>query len=70
MTELPPELIQTLLRVVDEAMLEDDAAKGNLQLVDRAARTLTLVVQRGFDDAFMRAFASVSWDDGTACGRA
>lgn len=70
MTPLPPQLIQALLHVVDEAMLADDAAKGNMQLVDPKAQTLSLVVQRGFDDAFMRAFACVSWDDGTACGRA
>jgi GAF domain-containing protein len=69
-TELPPELTRTLLHVVDEALPVEGAAKGNLQLVDRATQALRLVVQRGFDDAFLRTFASVSWDDATACGRA
>jgi GAF domain-containing protein len=38
--------------------------------VDRASHQLLLFAQQGFDEAFVRTFASVAWDDNTACGRA
>lgn len=56
--------------VLAQAIGEDGATKGNLQLVDRNSHQLLLFAQRGFDQAFVRTFASVAWDDNTACGRA
>ena len=56
--------------VLAQAIDEDGATKGNLQLVDRQSHRLLLFAQRGFDEAFVRTFASVAWDDNTACGRA
>lgn len=56
--------------VLAQAIGEDGATKGNLQLVDRKSHQLLLFAQRGFDEVFVRTFASVGWDDNTACGRA
>jgi GAF domain-containing protein len=62
--------MQELAVVLRDAIREAGATKGNMQVVRRATQELELVLQHGFDEAFTRTFATVSWDDGTACGRA
>lgn len=56
--------------LLEDAIREDGATKGNIQIVEREPQRLLLFAQCGFDDAFVRTFACVSWDDNTACGRA
>src|SRR6185312_3669782 len=68
--QLPPVLISELAALLREAIGEGGATKGNMQVVRRAKKQLDLVVHQGFDAAFTRTFASVSWNDGTSCGRA
>jgi PAS domain S-box-containing protein len=47
------------------------AEKGNVQLVSADGKTLSIVAQEGFDDAFLATFDEVSVDDRrAACGRA
>jgi PAS domain S-box-containing protein len=47
------------------------AEKGNVQLVSADGKTLSIVAQDGFDDAFLVTFDEVSVDDRrAACGRA
>ena len=47
------------------------AEKGNVQLVSADGKTLSIVAQEGFDDAFLATFEDVSVDDRrAACGRA
>ena len=70
---MPEELTQfqlSLLRVLDEAIKIDGAAKGNVQLLNRAVGGLQHTVQRGFDSSFLQMFALVRVDDPTSCARA
>jgi two-component sensor histidine kinase len=56
--------------VIDAAMAITVADKGNVQLVASNSDTLTITVQRGFEDAFLNFFADVRNDDPSACGQA
>jgi len=70
---MPEELTRfqmSLLRVLDEAIKIDGAAKGNVQLLNRAVGGLQHTVQRGFDPSFLQTFALVRVDDPTSCARA
>jgi GAF domain-containing protein len=46
------------------------APLGNIQLMDWRTRSLSIVTQHGFNDAFLRTFRRVTPDSGSACGRA
>jgi PAS domain S-box-containing protein len=46
------------------------AEKGNIQLLDPKAETLSIVAQRGFEPEFLEFFREVSAADDSACGRA
>jgi PAS domain S-box-containing protein len=46
------------------------ADKGNIQLLDAASRTLSVVAQRGFGEDFLEFFRKVDAGDDSACGRA
>jgi two-component sensor histidine kinase len=56
--------------VIDTAMAIVVADKGNVQLFDSNAGTLTITTQRGFEDTFLKFFADVRKDDASACGQA
>jgi signal transduction histidine kinase len=62
-----PRVMEVLLDAVLEA---HGAERGNIQLYDPQSRALRIVVQRGFDEAFLTHFQTVSAGDGSACGRA
>jgi PAS domain S-box-containing protein len=64
-------LAQGLDEIIRNAIALVGAAKGNVQIANPHAGTLSLVAHRGFEPDFLRAVASVSIEDaGTACGRA
>ena len=67
-------LLQDLREGLDEVLAAViqllGADKGNIQLLDAERGTLTVVVQRGFEQSFLDTFKSVSTIDETACGRA
>ena len=46
------------------------AEKGNIQLLDANGSTLSIVVQRGFEQDFLEFFREVSAADDSTCGRA
>jgi two-component sensor histidine kinase len=56
--------------VIDTAMTIAGADKGNVQLVASNSGTLTIIAQRGFEDAFLNYFSDVRDDDASACGQA
>ena len=70
MTEELSQFQMALLRVLDKAIKIDGAAKGNVQLFNRALCGLQFVVQRGFDPSFLHIFGLIRVDDPTACARA
>jgi len=45
------------------------ASMGNVQMTDASARNLRIAAQRGFQADFLKTFAIVRPDDGSACGR-
>lgn len=59
-----------LLEILDEAIGVDDAALGNIQLLNPQIRALEIVVQRGFNAPFLSLFRTVRADEPSACGRA
>jgi len=59
------------LELILEAVMELLAAdKGNVQLVDASGRVLSIVAQRGFEQAILERFREVCAGDDCACGRA
>jgi GAF domain-containing protein len=64
------EFHDSLLNIVDAAIVECGAIKGNVQLLDKERGALYIAVQRGFDAAFMQLFQFVRVDEPSACGRA
>ena len=60
----------SLLEILEAAMQVDGATKGNVQLLDEKTGELRIVVQIGFDEAFLQTFEHVRIDDPSACGRA
>lgn len=59
-----------LNEVLDASLSLMDADMGNIQLFDAEHHTLRIAAQRGFDERFLRAFATVNGDGGSACARA
>ena len=66
----PDELQSSLSRILDAAIAECGAMKGNVQLFDTGHGTLRIEAQRGFDASFLQLFEQVRIDDPSACGRA
>jgi GAF domain-containing protein len=65
--------VQTELRLtllLDQAIKLDRAVKGNIQIYEPDTDSLKIIVQRGFDQAFLRHFEKVKRFDSSACGRA
>ena len=60
---------RNLNAIVDAAIAITGTDKGNLQLLDPTTRILTIAAQRGFEDPFLKFFASVR-DDASACAAA
>jgi two-component sensor histidine kinase len=56
-----------LAEITKTAIAISEADKGNLQLFDAASGSLTIVAQQGFQDGFLKFFASVRGND-AACG--
>ncbi|WP_052452022.1 hybrid sensor histidine kinase/response regulator [Noviherbaspirillum autotrophicum] len=60
--------MQSALReVLDAALLMLGAAMGSIQLYQPAARMLEIVVQRGFEPAYLERFRSISVDEKYVC---
>jgi GAF domain-containing protein len=59
-----------LSKILDVAIAECGAIKGNVQLLDTGHSALCIEVQRGFDASFLQLFEHVRVDDPSACGRA
>jgi hypothetical protein len=64
-----PQLEPLAKQVLDLVLSLARAEQGNVQLADPMSGALTIIVQRGFDAAFLNHFAVVD-DDSSACGRA
>ena len=64
------EFLGALTQVLDRAIEADGAGFGNIQRVVPGRGVLEIVVQRGFDQAFLQVFKFVSADHDSACGRA
>jgi two-component sensor histidine kinase len=58
-----------LAEITKTAIAISEADKGNLQLFDAASGSLTIVAQQGFEEDFLKFFASVRGND-AACGAA
>jgi two-component sensor histidine kinase len=58
-----------LAEITKTAIAISEADKGNLQLFDAASGSLTIVAKQGFQDGFLKFFASVRGND-AACGAA
>lgn len=67
---LPTGLQDKLNALLRKAIVIDNADKGNIQLFDQPAGTLSIIAQVGFDSDFLKHFAVVSAFDSSACGRA
>lgn len=67
--DLGKELRELCTQLLEAAMHQGRATRGNVQLVDSAAGGLLIVSHSGFDEEFLQYFSLVT-DDGTACGRA
>jgi hypothetical protein len=64
------EFHDSLLKILDAAIAEGGAAKGNVQLLDPRRGYLCIEVQRGFNASFLQLFQIVRVDEPSACGRA
>jgi two-component sensor histidine kinase len=60
----------SLGEVLDSAVAISGANYGNIQLLHPNSTALTIAVQRGFNDAFLKFFAGVREDDASACSNA
>jgi PAS domain S-box-containing protein len=56
--------------ILDTAIALAHADKGNIQLIDRKTGSLHLAVQRGFDEPFLRFFATVNVGEPAVCAAA
>jgi PAS domain S-box-containing protein len=65
-----PDLATALQDVLESAVEITGADMGNIQVYNRARRTLEIVAQRGFDRAFLEHFRNVNVDGTSSCGRA
>ncbi len=63
-------LDEGLNEILTAAMELLSADKGNIQLLNKDRRKLTIAAQRGFDQEFLDFFHEVTADDQSACGRA
>jgi hypothetical protein len=63
-----PRLEPLAQQVLDHVLSLARAEQGNVQLADPVSGALKIIVQRGFDAAFLDHFAVVD-DDSSACGR-
>ena len=59
-----------MLKLLDDAIVGDGAAKGNVQIFNPLVNGLQIVTQRGFDVQFLQQFEIVQADEPSACGRA
>jgi GAF domain-containing protein len=66
----PDEFYSLLSNILDAAIADCGATKGNVQLLDAGHGTLYITVQRGFNASFIQLFEHVRIDDPSACGRA
>jgi hypothetical protein len=64
-----PQLDLLATQALDTVLSLAGADQGNVQLADPVSGALKIVVQHGFDEAFLDHFAVVD-DDSSACGRA
>jgi PAS domain S-box-containing protein len=64
------ELHEVLEEILAATIDLQHAAFGNVQLYEPETRSLRIVAQQGFPDAFLEHFATSRAGDGTACGRA
>ena len=63
--------VQSVLNCTLERCLTATGTQhGNIQLMNWTSGCLTIAAQRGFESEFLRFFARVRADDGSACGRA
>lgn len=60
----------SILEALNTAIEVDHAAKGNVQVLDRARGALEIVAHRGFDSSFLQLFQAVRADEPSACSRA
>jgi two-component sensor histidine kinase len=60
---------ECLAEITKTAIAISEADKGNLQLFDAASGSLTIMAQQGFEEDFLKFFASVRGND-AACGAA
>jgi PAS domain S-box-containing protein len=63
-------LESALQAILDAAIVFTQADKGNIQLVDHKTGSLRIATQRGFDEPFLRFFASVDVGEPAVCGAA
>jgi GAF domain-containing protein len=56
--------------ILDTVIALTHADKGNIQLIDDKTGTLRIAVQCGFEEPFLRFFASVDAEGPSACGAA
>src|SRR5262249_251327 len=56
--------------ILDAAIAFTRADRGNIQVLERDDASLRLIAHRGFEEPFLRHFASVGHDDAAACGEA
>ncbi len=62
--------VENLSAMLEAAVWIMEADKGNLQLYEPASRTMTLVVERGFDAPFVERFSRVAHDERSPYGAA
>jgi hypothetical protein len=65
-----PQFRNSLLELLEKAIDVDNAAKGNVQLLDESQGELRIVAQSGFNPAFLQLFHRVRADNASGCGRA
>jgi len=57
-------------RTLDRCLALTGTRRGNIQVMDWTSGHLEIAAQHGFDHEFLKFFARVRADDGSACGRA
>jgi GAF domain-containing protein len=55
---------------LERSLTVTGARFGNIQLINWPAARLEIAAHQGFDESFLKFFAHVGADDGSACGRA
>jgi hypothetical protein len=64
------DLREKLNKLLLKAIQMDKASMGNIQLLNSKQNTLSIVVQYGFSEDFLKHFETVKAFDSSACGRA